>query len=68
MYFPVEPLIKQHGQAPAMINMGMAEHHRIEFSGVKREWIVVSKLIFSTTLNQSTVEQYATIACFYKVA
>ena len=48
--------------------MRVAEHNRINFSRIKREWLTVTLLIDRFTLKQSAVEQDFFIAQLDQVA
>ncbi len=62
--FALEPLIEQHWEPATVINMGMAEDNGIQLSRVERKTVVVTQLVFSSALNEATIEQNLGVAYF----
>ena len=40
-----------------MIDMGVAQNHRINHFWIKGKWLAIACLIFVTALNQTTIKQ-----------
>lgn len=51
-----------------MVNMGMAEHDRIDTRGIEREWFAVAALVFVAALNQTTIQQNLGVARLHQMA
>ena len=51
-----------------MIEVGMAQHHGIDFRGIERKRVPVARLVFPASLDHAAVQQYLFTACVQDVA
>lgn len=54
-----EPALDQQRQPPDVVDVRVAQHHRVERGGVERERLGVARLRLTATLDQPAVEQDA---------
>ncbi len=66
--FPAKPALGQQRQAPAMIEVGMCEQHKIDVGRIEAEVAGIFLGDLAAALVEPTVDQYTPASAFDEVA